>query len=713
VLELESLCWDVSRLPAALSALATGSGLSRAGTDPSAPPEHLERNFSKLEQWLHGAARWYGFELDPEAVSYSSAETLLGSQVPALFWVPGEPRFICSLGRAGRGKVRIIGPDLRPVKVPIRELRAKLFADSTAPTRRALLRAFDAAGLSPRSRERSLERILGEYQAPGRSAFAWCLRPPPSRSFRELASRAGVWRYLALHVVATLLFYPVELGIFWMAARWGLGGRFDPGWFAGWVVLLFTLIPLQLALVWSQGVFATGAAAVLKRKLLYGAMRLPTDSIKGEGVGLLLGRVLESDAIESLPLRGGLGALTGTLELLYAAAVLALAPGGLACAALLLGWWSAVGLLAWRYARLRDLWAAGGPGPRPAESRLSLTRALVEAMGGHRTRLIQERREHRHESEDQQLASYLAQSRAMDRAAVWLTSAAPQLWCVAALLLYAPVFAGGISDASSVALVLGAVLMAAASFGAFSQGMTAIIDAWVAWKQVRPFFEAATEDKEVVPDPDLALADPGAGPVVEAHSLSFAHAGRFEPVLRGASVKIERGERLLLEGESGSGKSTFVQLISGLRTPRAGLVLVNGLDRATLGADGWRRRVALAPQFHENHVLTGTFAFNLLMGRRWPAKNEDLEEAEKICRELGLGPLLERMPSGFFQMVGETGWQLSHGERSRLYLARALLQGADLVILDETFGALDPSSHAQAVACAAARAPSLMVIAHP
>ena len=48
------------------------------------------------------------------------------------------------------------------------------------------------------------------------------------------------------------------------------------------------------------------------------------------------------------------------------------------------------------------------------------------------------------------------------------------------------------------------------------------------------------------------------------------------------------------------------------------------------------------------------------------------------------------MPAGLFQPVGETGWQLSHGERSRIYMARALLQGADLVVLDESFAELDP-----------------------
>ena len=84
-----------------------------------------------------------------------------------------------------------------------------------------------------------------------------------------------------------------------------------------------------------------------------------------------------------------------------------------------------------------------------------------------------------------------------------------------------------------------------------------------------------------------------------------------------------------------------------------------------------------------------------------------------ICRELGLGDLLERMPAGFQQMVGESGWQLSHGERSRLYIARALLQQADLIILDESFAALDPENLHRALQCVLRRAPTVLVIAHP
>ena len=71
------------------------------------------------------------------------------------------------------------------------------------------------------------------------------------------------------------------------------------------------------------------------------------------------------------------------------------------------------------------------------------------------------------------------------------------------------------------------------------------------------------------------------------------------------------------------------------------------------------------------------------------------------------------MPSGLQQIVGESGWQLSPGERSSLYMARALLQRAGVVVLDESFAALDPENLEQALDCALRRAPALVVIAHP
>jgi ABC-type multidrug transport system fused ATPase/permease subunit len=148
----------------------------------------------------------------------------------------------------------------------------------------------------------------------------------------------------------------------------------------------------------------------------------------------------------------------------------------------------------------------------------------------------------------------------------------------------------------------------------------------------------------------------------------------------GQSPLREREEHVPIE-QKGAGQ---ISLEASQRQP--------GLDRATLGSKAWRKRIAAAPQFHENHLFSDTLAFNLLLGRRWPPTADDLRWAEVVCRRLDLGDLIDRMPTGLFQPVGETGWQLSHGERSRVFMARALLQGADMVVLDESFAELDPES---------------------
>ena len=184
-------------------------------------------------------------------------------------------------------------------------------------------------------------------------------------------------------------------------------------------------------------------------------------------------------------------------------------------------------------------------------------------------------------------------------------------------------------------------------------------------------------------------------------------------MLRGCTVRIDPGDRVLLEGPSGGGKSTLASLLTGLRKPSSGLLLLGGLDWHTLGPEGWRQRVVAVPQFNENHVLTETLAFNLLMGRRWPPRPRDLAEAEEVCRALGLGELIERMPGGLNQTIGDGGWRLSHGERSRVYIARALLQRANMLVLDESFAALDPRTLELCLRCVLERASALVVIAHP
>jgi ATP-binding cassette, subfamily B, bacterial len=291
-----------------------------------------------------------------------------------------------------------------------------------------------------------------------------------------------------------------------------------------------------------------------------------------------------------------------------------------------------------------------------------------------------------------------------------------------ALVGLAPAFVSGAATAADLAIALGGMLLANRALYSISGGLAALSRAGIAWKQVSALFhsaqrkaptEAFLSTAQISPNAGgSAGAGARAGTLVEASSIVFRYHANGEPVLQGVDLSVKRGERILLEGSSGGGKSTLAALLVGLRQPESGLLLMNGLDRHTLG-ESWHKLATEAPQFHENHILSGTLGFNLLMGRNWPASEEELAEARELCVELGLGDLLERMPSGMMQMVGETGWQLSHGERSRIFLARALLQKAQLTILDESFAALDPETLEKCLNCALERAGTLIVIAHP
>jgi ATP-binding cassette subfamily B protein len=432
-------------------------------------------------------------------------------------------------------------------------------------------------------------------------------------------------------------------------------------------------------------------------------LRLDPEEIRHLGIGRLLGCTLEAEILEQTAVAGGFLGLTGLVELVLAGGILSLAPDRGPLLALTV--WSLAGAgFAAHYLRRQRCWT---------ETRLALTDTLVEGMVGHRTRAVQEPRERWNDREDRALTRYYRVCLERDRAALYLRVTLPRGGFLAGIAALAPAFVTG-GDAMPLALGLGGVLAAHLAFRHLGEGLEQLLGAWIAFEQIRPFWQAAARPESLGHSGISGnRTDPGPErAIIEARNLIYRHASRSDPVLRGASLHIGADDRVLLEGSSGSGKSTLAALLSGQRQPEAGLCLIGGLDRASLGERAWRQRIALVPQFHENHILMGTLAFNLLLGRSWPPTRKDLEEAEALCHALGLGPLLERMPSGLLQYVGETGWQLSHGERERIYIARALLQGAEVVILDESVSSLDPQTLRETMAILWERAPALILIVH-
>ena len=635
-------------------------------------------------------------ETQPVETPYADLEAQLPKMGPAI--IDMGSGFLALSGASLR--LAILTPAGKKIRIPASTIRAALCKEIETSAIEQIDALLTRAQIPASKQTQVRKAILREQLSDKLIRGIQLLRLPPSANFWQQLRQAGVPRRLLALTAAHSIQYTLWILAWWVIGANVLKGSGDQSWLWLWALLLITLVPLRVLITWLQGRIAISTGARLKQRLFVGALSLDPDSIRHQGAGQLLGRVIETEAVESLALSGGFLGLVAVIELAISVFVLAAGAGGALQSILLIAWLAVTAAIAWRYYNRNRTWT---------DIRLNMTHDLVESMVGHRTRLVQLPPDRWHDGEDEALARYLNASKAMDNSTAALLAIVPRGWLVIGLAALIPAFAGGTNSQSKIAIAVGGMLLAYRAFKRLAAGAWQVAGATVAWQRVATLFHSA----RLEPSRDRE----GAGPVeassfVDARDLVFRYNDRTSPVLRGCTFQIASGDRLVLEGASGGGKSTLVALLAGLREPNSGRLLINGYDRQTVGAEAWRSYIAAAPQFHENHVLAETFAFNLFMGRRGIIGPRDITEAEEICAELGLSELLERMPAGLLQMVGETGWQLSHGERSRLYIARALLQNSELVVLDESFAALDPENLQRAVECVIKRAKSLLVIAH-
>jgi ATP-binding cassette subfamily B protein len=705
---LDNTAWLVERLDEALQALATQLGFSIARHDNKELPSTGGLDADPLAQVEFAAAR-LGLEAEPVEEAYTEIPALICRGAPALLHLAAMPSpcLLVLLPGGRRGPVAL-GPDLRRYKISPQTIRETLCRPLEAPAIEAVNAVLNAADIPQGRRHHARQALLNELLAGQRVSGIWLIRPAAAAPLWEQAREWHLGRLGIRLVGAHFLYFVLWIFSWWLLGRGALEGHLDPGWLTAWGLVLLTLIPLRMLATHAGELLSVRAGAWFKRRLLYAALRLEPEEIRHQGAGQLLGRVMDSEALEQMAITGGLLGVTALVELTLSMPVLAGGAGGGFHLLWLLAWMAVTAWMARRYFYQREAWT---------EERLAMTNEMVEGMVGYRTRLAQEPREHWHEAEDRALDRYYTASRALDHTATGLQALVPRGWFILGILGLVPAFVDG-QSAGLLAIGVGGVLLAYQAFHDLANGLEQILAAVVAGKRIRLFWEAASRFQQIgSPAPLVENARVGPSraksPLLDVRDLTFRYPDRAEPVVRGLSLQIGAGDRILLQGPSGGGKSTLGRLLAAGDRPASGLLLLDGLDPQTLGEAIWRQRVVAVPQFHENHVLMGTLAFNVLMGRNWPPNPKDLEAAQTICRALGLGPLLERMPAGLQQMVGETGWQLSHGERGRLYVARALLQGADLVILDESFAALDPQTLRTTLDYVLDSAPTLVVITHP
>lgn len=233
----------------------------------------------------------------------------------------------------------------------------------------------------------------------------------------------------------------------------------------------------------------------------------------------------------------------------------------------------------------------------------------------------------------------------------------------------------------------------------------------VQWANARAALEALEKvfalelDNHAVANP---LAPGRVAGNYEIDNLQFAYPGRPQS-LQIQSLHIREGERVAILGAIGAGKSTLLKVMAGLYHPRAGRVLLDGLDIQQISRAHMSEHVGYSPQ--DIRLVAGSLRDNLLAGLHGVGEPQVLE----ACRQTGLAAVVASHPQGLDLEIAEGGSGLSGGQKQLVGLTRLLLARPDVWLLDEPTAAMDDGTEArclQALGAAIGASQTLVLVTH-
>lgn len=241
---------------------------------------------------------------------------------------------------------------------------------------------------------------------------------------------------------------------------------------------------------------------------------------------------------------------------------------------------------------------------------------------------------------------------------------------------------------------LGSLLAFTAYLGMAVGPVQSLLGLYVAVQRMAVSLGRIWELREVpmtVESPAVGRALPPHGGAIALDDVWFTYPERRDPVLRGVTLTIPARSKVALTGQSGTGKTTLIDLLQRFADPDRGSIRLDGIDLRELDLHALRRRIVVVSQ--DLVLFRGTLAENIAYAV--PAAGP--EAIATAARRARLDSLVSALPDGLDSLMAEHGQRLSGGQRQRIALARALLQDPVVLVLDEATSEVDEATEREII----------------